>query len=55
MELGALDRLAALLHLATTPPPELPAGLLVRGPARVESGARILWLLTTGVGGWLQL
>lgn len=39
MELGALDRLAALLHLATTPPPELTAGLLVRGPTRVENGA----------------
>lgn len=55
MELGALDRLAALLLQATTPPPELPAGLLVRGPTRVESAARILPLLTTGVGGWLQL
>lgn len=32
VELGALDRLAALLHLATTSP-EPPAGLLVRCPA----------------------
>lgn len=31
VELGSLDRLAALLHLATTPP-KPPAGLLVRHP-----------------------
>ncbi|XP_019501109.1 PREDICTED: autophagy-related protein 2 homolog A isoform X1 [Hipposideros armiger] len=29
VELGALDRLTALLRLATTPPPEPPAGLLM--------------------------
>ncbi|XP_019810546.2 autophagy-related protein 2 homolog A isoform X2 [Bos indicus] len=36
VELGALDRLAALLHLATTPPPELPAGLLTEPPLAAE-------------------
>lgn len=39
VELGALDRLAALLHLATVPSPELPAGLLVRCPAGAGCGA----------------
>nr|XP_044618071.1 autophagy-related protein 2 homolog A isoform X3 [Equus asinus] len=36
VELGALDRLTALLHLATTPPPEPPAGLLTEPPAAAE-------------------
>ncbi|OWK17105.1 hypothetical protein Celaphus_00013306 [Cervus elaphus hippelaphus] len=36
VELGALDRLTALLHLATTPPPELPAGLLTEPPEAAE-------------------
>ncbi|XP_005384601.1 PREDICTED: autophagy-related protein 2 homolog A isoform X3 [Chinchilla lanigera] len=35
VELGALDRLAALLHLATTPP-EPPAGLLTEPPLATE-------------------
>ncbi|XP_047374675.1 autophagy-related protein 2 homolog A isoform X4 [Sciurus carolinensis] len=35
VELGALDRLAALLHLATTPP-EPPAGLLTEPPPATE-------------------
>lgn len=37
MELGALDRLAALLRLATVTA-EPPTGLLVRGPARARPG-----------------
>ncbi|XP_023510152.2 autophagy-related protein 2 homolog A isoform X3 [Equus caballus] len=36
VELGALDRLTALLRLATTPPPEPPAGLLTEPPAAAE-------------------
>ncbi|XP_073073660.1 autophagy-related protein 2 homolog A isoform X2 [Manis javanica] len=36
VELGALDRLAALLHLATVPSPELPAGLLTETPPATE-------------------
>lgn len=36
VELGALDRLTALLLLATTPPPEPPAGLLTEPPAAAE-------------------
>uniref|UniRef100_I3MEC9 Autophagy related 2A n=1 Tax=Ictidomys tridecemlineatus TaxID=43179 RepID=I3MEC9_ICTTR len=35
VELGALDRLAALLHMATTPP-EPPAGLLAEPPPATE-------------------
>uniref|UniRef100_H0VCN2 Autophagy related 2A n=1 Tax=Cavia porcellus TaxID=10141 RepID=H0VCN2_CAVPO len=35
VELGALDRLAALLHLTTTPP-EPPAGLLTEPPSTTE-------------------
>uniref|UniRef100_A0A8C0MM11 Autophagy related 2A n=1 Tax=Canis lupus familiaris TaxID=9615 RepID=A0A8C0MM11_CANLF len=38
VELGALDRLAALLRLATISPPEPPAGLLVRYPAGTHPG-----------------
>ncbi|XP_039100718.1 autophagy-related protein 2 homolog A isoform X1 [Hyaena hyaena] len=36
VELGALDRLAALLRLATIPPPEPPAGLLMESPPAPE-------------------
>ncbi|XP_044895453.1 autophagy-related protein 2 homolog A isoform X3 [Felis catus] len=36
VELGALDRLAALLRLATIPPPEPPAGLLTEPPPAAE-------------------
>ncbi|KAB1251445.1 Autophagy-related protein 2-like protein A [Camelus dromedarius] len=36
VELGALDRLSALLHLATIPPPELLAGLLTETPPAAE-------------------
>ncbi|XP_046500229.1 autophagy-related protein 2 homolog A isoform X1 [Equus quagga] len=36
VELGALDRLTALLRLATTPPPKPPAGLLTEPPAAAE-------------------
>ncbi|XP_027973734.1 autophagy-related protein 2 homolog A isoform X2 [Eumetopias jubatus] len=36
VELGALDRLAALLHLATIPPPEPPAGLLTEPAPAAE-------------------
>ncbi|XP_058382466.1 autophagy-related protein 2 homolog A isoform X1 [Diceros bicornis minor] len=36
VELGSLDRLTALLCLATTPPPEPPAGLLTEPPAAAE-------------------
>lgn len=36
VELGALDRLAALLRLATTPPPKPPAGLLAEPPPAAE-------------------
>ncbi|XP_029812574.1 autophagy-related protein 2 homolog A isoform X2 [Suricata suricatta] len=36
VELGALDRLAALLRLATAPPPEPPAGLLTEPPPAAE-------------------
>ena len=50
MELGALDRLTALLHLATLTPPEAPAGLLVRCLTRAGSGAQALWLVVTEVG-----
>ncbi|XP_058925184.1 autophagy-related protein 2 homolog A isoform X1 [Kogia breviceps] len=39
VELGALDRLAALLHQATTPPPEQPAGLLTEPPPAAEQHA----------------
>uniref|UniRef100_A0A8C0MMK1 Autophagy related 2A n=1 Tax=Canis lupus familiaris TaxID=9615 RepID=A0A8C0MMK1_CANLF len=40
VELGALDRLAALLRLATISPPEPPAGLLVRYPAGTWCGCQ---------------
>ncbi|KAF6102204.1 autophagy related 2A [Phyllostomus discolor] len=36
VELGALDRLAALLHLASFAPPEPPAGLLTESPPAAE-------------------
>nr|XP_030689557.1 autophagy-related protein 2 homolog A isoform X4 [Globicephala melas]XP_030689558.1 autophagy-related protein 2 homolog A isoform X4 [Globicephala melas] len=39
VELGALDRLAALLYQATTPPPEQPAGLLTEPPPAAEQHA----------------
>ncbi|XP_057584173.1 autophagy-related protein 2 homolog A isoform X3 [Hippopotamus amphibius kiboko] len=41
VELGALDRLAALLRLATTPPPELPAGLLTEPPPAAEQHTEV--------------
>lgn len=50
VELGALDRLTALLRLATMPHPEPPAGLLVRDVARATSGEQVLWLVITVVG-----
>lgn len=50
MELGALDRLTALLRLATVPPPEPPSGLLVRRLARAGSEAQVLWLVITVAG-----
>lgn len=50
MELGALDRLAALLRLATVPA-EPPAGLLVRGPCQGQAGGGCrAWVL----GSWSQ-
>ncbi|XP_016012950.2 autophagy-related protein 2 homolog A isoform X1 [Rousettus aegyptiacus] len=36
VELGALDRLTALLRLATVPPPEPPSGLLMEPPPAAE-------------------
>ncbi|XP_059257936.1 autophagy-related protein 2 homolog A isoform X1 [Mustela nigripes] len=36
VELGSLDRLAAVLRLATVPPPEPPAGLLTEPPPAAE-------------------
>ncbi|XP_036114200.1 autophagy-related protein 2 homolog A isoform X1 [Molossus molossus] len=36
LELGALDRLTALLHLATVTPPEPPSSLLMESPPAIE-------------------